>query len=259
MNIYQIKNLTFSYDNERKIFNDANLLIDEGKLYSLLGKNGIGKSTLFSILLNLKDDYKGEIFFMGENLRTVNIKKLARKVGFVPQTPKLSFDYSAKDYVAMGLLTDTTLFQDLNKKHYEKVFVAFEKLGIERLMNKSFFDMSGGEKQLVVIARSIVSNPKIILFDEPTAHLDIYNQYKVLKIIKNLNELGYTIIVSTHDPNQVTLLKENVIIVDENGAIESGDTVDIINKNSLKKIYNADMEVEDLQKYDRRICFFDSL
>ena len=259
MNIYSIKNLSFSYNSARQIFKNANLLIEEGKLYSLLGKNGAGKSTLFSLLLNIRNDYSGQILFMDEEIKNISRKRLAKNIGFVPQIPKLSFDYTAKEYVAMGLLAETSLFTELNKRHYELVEEAFLKLEIEDLMEKSFFDLSGGEKQLVVIARSIVSNPRVILFDEPTAHLDIANQYKVLKIIKNLNSLGYTIIVSTHDPNQVTLLNENVIIVNGNGTIESGMTKDIINEENLKKIYSADMIVEYINKYDRKICFFENL
>ena len=259
MNIYSIKNLSFSYNSERQIFKNANLLIEEGKLYSLLGKNGAGKSTLFSLLLNIRNDYSGQILFMDEEIKNISRKRLAKNIGFVPQIPKLSFDYTAKEYVAMGLLAETSLFTELNKRHYELVEEAFLKLEIEDLMEKSFFDLSGGEKQLVVIARSIVSNPRVILFDEPTAHLDIANQYKVLKIIKNLNSLGYTIIVSTHDPNQVTLLNENVIIVNGNGTIESGMTKDIINEENLKKIYSADMIVENVKKFDRKICFFKNI
>ncbi len=259
MNIYSIKNLSFSYNSERQIFKNANLLIEEGKLYSLLGKNGAGKSTLFSLLLNIRNDYSGQILFMDEEIKNISRKRLAKNIGFVPQIPKLSFDYTAKEYVAMGLLAETSLFTELNKRHYELVEEAFLKLEIEDLMEKSFFDLSGGEKQLVVIARSIVSNPRVILFDEPTAHLDIANQYKVLKIIKNLNSLGYTIIVSTHDPNQVTLLNKNVIILNGNGKIESGKTEDIINEENLKKIYSSDMIVENVKKFDRKICFFKNI
>lgn len=256
MNVYEIKNLCFSHDGKRQIFSNANLVVEEGKLYSLLGKNGAGKSTLFTLLLNLNNNYDGEILFEGKNLKKIEKKELARRIGFVPQTPKLSFDYTAKEYVAMGLLSETKLFSDLSKDQYKLVEEAFAKLSIEDLIDKSFYDLSGGEKQLVVIARSIVSNPKVILFDEPTSHLDIANQYKVLKIIKSLHLLGYTVIVSTHDPNQVTLLKEHVIIVKGNGGIESGETDDVMNEETLKKIYDIDIEVENIEKYDRKICFF---
>ena len=119
--------------------------------------------------------------------------------------------------------------------------------------------MSGGEKQLVVIARSIVSNPKIVLFDEPTSHLDISNQYNVLKIIKSLKNRGYTIIISTHDPNQAALLDEHIIVLDGSGKISSGETKNIISKKTLKDIYKIDMIVENLDKYNRKICLFENI
>ena len=130
MNIYEIKKLSFSYDNNRYIFKNANLTIEEGKIYSLLGKNGAGKSTLFSLLLNLKSNYTGDILFMNENIKSIDRKRLAKKIGYVPQIPKLSFDYTAREYVAMGLLSETTVFSNLNKRHFELVEIAFKKLDI---------------------------------------------------------------------------------------------------------------------------------
>lgn len=259
MNIYEIKNLSFKYDDDNVIFKDVNISIEEGKIYSLLGKNGVGKSTLFSILLHVIDNYDGEVKFMGKNIKYYSRKELAKIIGFVPQTPKLSFDYSAKEYVRMGLVSSTNLFSELKKEDDILVEKAFETLSIKHLMEKSFFDMSGGEKQLVVIARSIVSNPKIVLFDEPTSHLDISNQYNVLKIIKSLKNKGYTIIISTHDPNQVALLDEHIIVLDGSGKISSGETKNIISKKTLKDIYKIDMIVENLDKYNRKICLFENI
>lgn len=259
MNIYEIKNLSFKYDEDTVIFDNVSISIEEGKIYSLLGRNGVGKSTLFSILLNVIDSYDGEVMFMGKNIKDYSRKELAKIIGFVPQTPKLTFDYSAKDYVRMGLVSRTNLFSELNKEDDKLVEKAFETLDIKYLMEKNFFDMSGGEKQLVVIARSIVLNPKIILFDEPTSHLDVLNQYKVLKIIKSLKNKGYTIIVSTHDPNQVALLDESIIVLDGSGKISSGYTRDMISKKTLKDIYKIDMIVEDLDEYNRKVCLFESI
>lgn len=259
MNIYTIKNLSFKYNNGKQIFSNANLEVEEGKIYALLGKNGVGKSTLFSILLNVIDTYTGDVIFLDNNIKKLSRKQIAKNVGYVPQTPKLSFDFNAREYVAMGLVADTDLFTELKKEDYIKVDEAFDKLDINHLKDKNFFEMSGGEKQLTVIARSIVLNPKIILFDEPTSHLDILNQNKVLKIIKSLKNQGYTIIIATHDPNQVTLLDENVIIADGSGKLISGTASDIINKKSLYDLYNVDMEVEYLEKYNKKVCFFNNI
>ena len=259
MNIYDVKNLSFKYNDRNEIFSSANLTIEEGKIYALLGRNGVGKSTLFSILLNVINNYTGDVLFLGDNIKKLSRKQIAKNVGYVPQNPHLSFDFNAKDYVAMGLVAETNLFSELKKEDYKKVDEAFNKLSINHLKDKNFFEMSGGEKQLVVIARSIVLNPKIVLFDEPTSHLDIANQYKVLKIIKSLKNNGYTIVVSTHDPNQVTLLDENVIILDGSKKIKSGKAIDTINKNTLNDLYDVDMEVEYLEKHKRKICFFENI
>lgn len=259
MLIYDIKNLNFSYnsniDNHKTIFNNFNLEIEEGHIYSLLGINGAGKSTLFYILLNIIKNYNGDILFMGDNIKKLSHKFLATNIGYVPQNPKLSFDYTAYEYISMGLASKTKLFTDLNKNDYKLVDDVFDKMDINHLKNKYIYEMSGGEKQEVVIARSIVANPKIVLFDEPTTHLDIANQYKVLSIIKELNKSGYTILLSTHDPNHVSYLKGKIIILDNKGHNLSDDYENLFNENILSNIYNTELVVEYLDKYDIKICF----
>ena len=259
MIIYDIKNLSFSYnsniDNHKTIFDNFDLEIEEGHIYSLLGINGAGKSTLFYILLNIINNYTGIVNFMGNNIKKLSHKYLASNIGYVPQNPKLTFDYTAYDYIAMGLASKTKMFTDLNKKDYELVDEALEKMEITHLKNKFIYEMSGGEKQEVVIARSIVAKPKIILFDEPTTHLDLGNQYKVLNIIKELNESGYTVLLSTHDPNHVSYLGGKIIILDNKGKNIFGEYIDLFNENTLSNIYNTELAVEHFDKYDRKICF----
>ena len=258
MDIYNIKNLSFKYNKESVVFNDVSLSIEEGNIYTLLGKNGAGKSTLFSILLNLTNDYNGVVLFLDEDIKNTNRRELAKNIGYVPQTPQLSFDFTAREYVAMGLAAYTDLFNELKESDYRKVEEAFEKLDIKYLIDKNMFSMSGGERQLVVIARSIVSNPKVILMDEPTAHLDIANQYKVLRIIKELKNKGYTVITSTHDPNQVALLNECAIIINTNKKIIQGKSSEILDEKVIYDIYGIKMEILNIEKYNRKICFFEN-
>lgn len=257
--IYKVKNLSFKYPNSNMILNNISLEIDKGNLYTILGKNGIGKTTLFNCLLHFNDNYEGEILLNNRNIKSLKEKDIAKLVSYVPQSTNCTFDYTVFEYVLMGTASNISLFSSPSKKEGEAVKQALEELGIINISNKKFKELSGGEQQLVLIARAIVNNPQVIFFDEPTSHLDYENQIKVLRIIKTLKNSGYAIVLSTHDPNQAFLLDDRVILFDNIGSIIEGETKSILNEQNLKRIFGNELRIKYLNDLERNIVLYPTL
>lgn len=257
--LYKIKDLSFSYNKKNKVLDNINLEIHEGELLCVLGKNGSGKTTLFNCLLGLLNNYEGQILLNDKDIKQLKEKDIAKIVGYVPQSSETCFGYTVLDYVLMGLASQIGLFSKPNKTHIDKAINALKIMGIEDYKDKYFNELSGGEKQQVTIARAIVSNPKILFFDEPTSHLDYANQIKVLRMIKDLSKQGYAIVFSSHDPNHALIFDEDVVLFDGEGHIEKGKTNELISEEKLSKIYGSDIKIKYVKEFNRKICSYQSI
>lgn len=257
--IYKVENLSFKYPNSKQLFNNISFDIEEGQLYTILGKNGVGKTTLFNCMLNFNKKYEGNIFVNNANIKSLKEKELAKIVSFVPQNSNCSFDYLVSEYILMGCASNVSLFSSPSINDKEKVDKVLNDLEITNLKDKKFNELSGGEQQLVLIARAIVCNPKIIFFDEPTSHLDYENQIKVLRIINNLKTKGYSLVITTHDPNQALLLKGDAILFNNNCSIIKGGVEKILTKENLQKVFGKELEIKYLEEYKRNCVIYPSL
>lgn len=256
--IYETKNLTFSYGKD-PLLCDVNLTLSEGELVTVLGRNGAGKSTLFSCITGLLKPQGGEILLEGKNINSLNERQIASVVSFVPQNHVPSFGFSVFDFVLMGTASKVGLFSHPGKDEEASALAALERLGISNFADRSYMELSGGERQQVCIARAIAAKPKVILFDEPTAHLDYTNQIKVLRIIKELASDGYSMAVTTHDPNHAILLDGNVYLFDGNGHVTSGSSNKLITEEKLKSIYGGELKIRYLEEFGRNVCLYPSL
>lgn len=256
---YKINKLSFKYPSSKQILNNISFNIKKGQLYTVLGKNGIGKTTLFNCLLNFNNKYEGTITLNDKDIKTLKEKEIAKLVSYVPQSTNCTFDYTVFEYVLMGTASNISLFSSPSNKEKEQVKIALKELNILNLENKKFNELSGGEQQLVLIARAIVNNPEVIFFDEPTSHLDYENQIKVLRIINNLKDKGYTIVLTTHDPNHAFLLKGNVILFDNKGLIKKGDYKKVLTKKNLQAVFGKELQIKFLREYKRNCIIYPSL
>lgn len=257
--IYEVKNLNFSYNKKNSVLNDINLQFNEGELLCVLGKNGSGKSTLFKCLLGLLKQYDGEILLNNKEIKRLKEKDIAQIVGYVPQNNESTFDFTVYEYVLMGLASNVSMFSHPSIEDEKKVITVLKEMDLIDLSKRKFNELSGGEKQQVSIARAIVKQPKVILFDEPTAHLDYSNQIKVLKKIKELSNKGYAIAITTHDPNHAILLDGKVALFDENGHIKQGARKELITEDNLKIIYGTDLKIRYLEEFKRDVCIYPAL
>ena len=257
--IYSVKNLSFKYPSSKQVLDNISFDINKGELYTVLGKNGIGKTTLFNCLLNFNSNYEGSILLNNKEIRTLKEKDVAKLVSYVPQSTNCTFDYTVFEYILMGTASNISLFSAPSKNEENSVKMALKEMNIANLTDKKFNELSGGEQQLVLIARAIVNKPEVIFFDEPTAHLDYENQLKVLRIINKLKDKGYTIILTTHDPNHAFLLGGNVILFENKGTIKKGEANKILTKKNLQQVYGKELSIKYLKEYKRNCVVYPTL
>lgn len=258
--IYEIEKLHFKYrGGEREVLNGVSLTIAEGELVSVLGRNGAGKSTLFGCMLGLLKPQSGSIKICGSSLHTMNERQVAGTVAYVPQNHNPTFDFTVLEYVLMGCASKVGLLSKPGTREEAAAETALRRMGILQLAERRYTELSGGERQQATIARAIAAEPRVILFDEPTAHLDFANQIKVLRIIKGLSENGYSVAVTTHDPNHALLLGGTAAILDGEGKLCSGKVSELITEERLKGVYGADVRLRYLDEFSRDVCIYPNL
>jgi iron complex transport system ATP-binding protein len=212
----EIQNLTFTYA-VHPVLNDLSFAISQQKFTVILGRNGCGKSTLFKLLCGIETIRKGKVLVLGENIAELSSPQRAKLIGYLPQQHRAIFPFSVKDIVLTGRASHVMLTP--KKKDHEKAEAAIERVGISHLTDRPFTELSGGEQQMVMIARVLAQEPRIVLLDEPTSHLDLFNQACILKLVKDLVYSGLTIVAILHDPNNAFRFGDEFIFI-KNGRIK---------------------------------------
>ncbi|MCL2517786.1 MAG: ABC transporter ATP-binding protein [Oscillospiraceae bacterium] len=256
--IYEINNLNFAYS-EKNILNDLCFKADEGEIVTILGRNGAGKSTLLNCMLGLLKPRRGTILLAGRDISKMSEREIASIVGYVPQIHIASFGFSVLEFVVMGCASRIGLFSKPGKRERMDAEAALRELGIENLSDKPYTEISGGERQKAVIARAIVSKPRAVLFDEPTAHLDYGSQLLVLRIIKELSGKGYSVVITTHNPDHALLLGGKAALMDDTGTLITGSVEQVVTQENLSRIYKADVRLEYIENVGRMSCVYSNL
>lgn len=241
MSIISIKNLSFGYIKNKIVLNDLSVEIEKGKVYSILGKNGCGKSTLIDCIIGYIDDYKGAIFLRDKDIKDYSSKELANEIAFIPQTLDSSLDYSVFDFVLFGRNCKLGYGSVFSENDYQIVSKALKKVGILELEKRSINKLSGGERQLAFIARSLVQESDIIIMDEPTSALDYGNQQRFIKLVEELNKEGKTIIFSVHNPNYCLSLNSQVIAISDGKVAKIGLANLVLDEELIKQLYGDDI------------------
>ena len=250
----EVKNLSFSYKKGIPVLHDVNFQLQSGKFICLLGPNGVGKSTLFKCMLGLLRNYTGEILIDGENTRSLTQKQLARKVAYIPQSTAPVFNYTVADVVLMGTTSLTSGFSSPGEKERVYVTQALETLNIQHLRDRMFMNISGGERQLVLVARALAQQAGILFMGEPTANLDYGNQVRVLEQVRRLSGSGYTVIQSTHNPEQAFLYADEVLAVKDGTIAAHGSPNEVMDAGLIRDLYGIEAQVESLMDDRMRVC-----
>ncbi|HML69338.1 MAG TPA: ABC transporter ATP-binding protein [Clostridia bacterium] len=240
----EIRNLSFAYS-LRDVLRDVSLCAEDGQLLAVLGPNGVGKTTLFRCILGLQQQYKGNIFIDEIDAHTLTPRELAHKIAYIPQTHGIAFSYSVQDMVLMGTTHQVSSMGVPKQKELDAANGALEKLGISHLTYHNFSKLSGGEQQLVLIARALAQNAKTLLMDEPTASLDYGNQSLVLRQVRKLADDGYTILLSTHNPQHAIWYADRAVAL-LNGTIAAfGSPDDVVDAALIEKLYGVTVRLID--------------
>ena len=250
----EIDNLSYQYEKDKKILHNISLRIPEQTVTTILGKNGVGKTTLLNCLLRFLEDYEGKIVYYGKEQLEYTRKELAKIVGLVPQLSHVEFNYTVEEFVLMGCSPSINYFSVPGKDMYNIVEDALKRLEIVHLKSRNINSLSGGEKQLVYIARVLAQNPKIIILDEPTSALDFGNSLKIINLIKQLKDNGYTIILTCHNPDYPFVFQGYTIAMMPDGTTCFGESEKILTNDSLSKMYSVDIERVYLENHRRYIC-----
>lgn len=251
-NIFDVRNISFSYDDET-IFSDISFSISKGDVLCILGPNGTGKTTLIKCLNGLHDIDSGEILINGENMKRLSFKQISKHIGYIPQSHVPSFPFKVFDVVLMGRAPYLNLTESPKDEDKKIALDALKTLGIEDLKDKEYTNLSGGERQLVFLARVLCQKPDILILDEPTSHLDFGNQIRLLEIIDNLAKSGLSIIMSSHFPDHAFLSSTKVAIMKNKHFIDFGAPDDVVTEDNLKKAYSIDVKLIELDNR-RKVC-----
>lgn len=220
-----------------RVVDDVSFSVGKGEILCLLGPNGVGKTTLFKTMLGFIPPQGGRLLIQGEETSEWSRKRFARSVGYVPQNHTPTFPFSVHEVVLMGRTPLLGTFSTVTSADEEIVCRFMEQLGILPLAERDYTTLSGGERQKVLICRALVQEPAVLVMDEPTSNLDFGNRMLVLECIRSLAAAGLSVIMTTHDPNQVFQLNSTVALMGAGGAFERGPAETVITPANLEALY----------------------
>ena len=253
----KVSDIRFAYG-DHQVLRGVSFEAPSGALVSILGKNGAGKSTLFRCMLGLERRFEGSVAIDGEDIRKLSAKQLSRRIAYIPQLNYPAFSYSVLDMVLMGT-SGGRMFSMPGKEEESTALEALARLGMEEFADRDYFKLSGGERQLVLIARAIAQQSRILVLDEPTSALDYGNQMLVMSRLKSLARSGYTVIQSTHNPEQAYLFSDMLLAMKDGRIISSGRPRDVMDAALIEEIYGIKAGVISLAGDAVRVCVPDEI
>ena len=241
-----VENGNFSYlkKNQQAFLytKDIHFTLNQGEILTVLGPNGAGKTTLLKCIVGLLQWKKGRTLVDGQDLSTIPYKELWKRIGYVPQAHKMVFGFTVEELVIMGRAPYIGSFNQPSKEDREVARNALENVGIAHLADKSCNEISGGERQLALIARTLVANPELMILDEPESHLDVQKQIVILQILKRLSqEYGISCIINTHYPNHAFYLANQVLMTAKGLPAIIGTVQEVMTEARMKEYFGIDL------------------
>ena len=239
----EIRGVSFSY-NSRPALDNVTINVAEGNLLSLVGPNGSGKTTLLRCIDKILKPKKGVILVNGKDTRKIKLKELARLLGYVPQVTMSSFPSTVFDTVLLGRRPYVTW--GVSPKDKEIVSQTLALMGIEELAFRHINELSGGERQKVIIARALAQEPQVLLLDEPTSNLDIKHQLEVLGIIKSVvEERGIVAVIAIHDLNLASRFSDKIVLLHKGRIYDVGEPAKVLTQENIRTVYGVDVEINN--------------
>ena len=252
--ILEVENGCFGYPKQEEILKNINLHLEKGHILSVLGPNGIGKTTLLKCMIGLLPWTSGRSILNGTDLCKMKSKDIWNTISYIPQAHSFSFSYTGLEMVMLGRSSHLGLFEQPGAQEIEMAEAMMEKVGITRLAGKDCNRMSGGELQMVLIARALINEPELIILDEPETGLDFHNQILVLNIIERLaHEEGISAIMNTHYPTNAMSIADETFMMNRKGDRFYGTTDSILNEQNISRSFDVNVIVDEVSYKDRLI------
>lgn len=250
----KIEDLRFSYGSH-EVLKGINMEADAGEMVCVLGPNGVGKSTLFKCILGLLKGYEGSICIDGRRTETLSAAEKASLIAYIPQASRPTFSYKVLDMVMMGTTSQIVGVRHPGKNERETAEKALDRMSILHLAGRDYNNLSGGEQQLVLISRALAQGAKTLVMDEPTSSLDYGNKVKVQQQLRGLVREGYSIIQSTHDPEQTYLFADRIVTMLDGRIYREGVPSEILDTELIRNLYG--IEVKAITTDDDKARFFE--
>lgn len=243
--VLQVENIYFDYG-RKPVLQGISFRVEKGQVCGLFGPNGCGKTTLFRCCLKFLKADKGCIRVKGVNIDNMSVKELARLVAYVPQEHRPTFPYLVREMVLMGRTPHMRNSFRVGGRDQRIALEAMKVLGISSIAERSYNELSGGQRQMVLIARAIAQGTGLIFLDEPTSALDFSNQMKIWKVLRDIAAQGVSIVACTHDPNHVAWFCDRIVILHEEGVLTDGFPSQTITQKVLDTIYAGVCDVKSM-------------
>ncbi len=231
------------YDARHIVQKNINFAINTGEVCCVLGPNGVGKSTVFKSILGLLPLCGGAIMFNGENIASWKPSQLASAMAYVSQNHTPPFPYTVQDVVLLGCTNKIGALGKPSDEDYNLVENALEDMGIYHLRERIYTDISGGELQLVMIARALCQRPQLLVLDEPTAALDYGNAMLVISKVRDLAKKGFAVIMTTHNPDHAFMCNSSVVLLQKGENMKYGQAIDIITARNMQSAYGINVRI----------------
>ncbi|MEA4925694.1 MAG: ABC transporter ATP-binding protein [Syntrophomonadaceae bacterium] len=246
--IFEVRDGSFGYAKGQEILKNIDFSICDGDVLAILGPNGVGKTTLLKCMMGLLKWGRGGSFLDGENITVMPHRQLWQKIAYVPQAKGSAFAYSVEEMILLGRSAHIGVVSLPGQEDYEKAEEAMETIGIAHLRSKDCSRISGGELQMVLIARALTAEPSLLVLDEPESNLDFKNQLIILETIRELAEnKGISSIFNTHYPAHALKISNKSLILNKRGSSFFGDTQNVVNCENMRASFAVNVHISAVQ------------
>ena len=252
--ILEVKDGNFGYPHQDIILQNINLSLDEGHILAILGPNGIGKTTLLKCMIGLLSWHSGSTLLYGRDIRDMKPAEIWRTISYIPQSRGYAFAYTGLEMVLLGRSAHLGMFEQPSTKDIQLAGEMMDRVGIFHLAEKDCNRMSGGELQMVLIARALINEPKLIILDEPETGLDFHNQILVLNMIERLaHEEGIGAIMNTHYPTNAMSIADEAFMINHKGKFFYGSADEVLTQENISYTFDVQVAVSEIEYNGRSI------
>ncbi|MCC4766036.1 ATP-binding cassette domain-containing protein [Methanosarcina sp. DH1] len=249
----EVRSLAFSYG-KRPVFENVSFSLKKGEIMCILGPNGAGKSTLIKCIAGILKPAAGSVFIQGKDTASLGVRGIARHIGYVPQQNEVVFPFTVLDFVVMGRAPHLSMFSSPGADDIKLAKESLAMVGISDLAERPVANLSGGQSQMVLIARALVQKPALLLLDEPTSHLDFGNQVLVLETVQKLASLGMSIVMNTHMPDHAFLLGDRAAALSGGRLVAVGKVETVVTSKMMSSVYGVNVAVREIEDMKRKVC-----